>query len=302
LLYSLRDKYKRWAFARDCKGVLATPPIELDPRSAVMMYTQLQHKDVLMGLIAFKSFASRVAVGSVRILDDGSLDAGDKTLLREHLPGVEFLELSAVRNDTCPRGGCWERLLWIARLTRDHFVVQLDSDTLTVGPLPEVAACLAESRSFVIGTWDNQTAETMEFRHGEAVRHLAKVAGKPHIQLLAEANFDKLERFHELSYIRGCAGFAGFAMGSVDTEFIEAVSRQMKSAIGEAWSEWGSEQLMSNIVVANDPRAVVLPHPKYCDCTKLKPDAAFVHFIGSCRFTGGVYARMARLVIAGLQQ
>ncbi len=301
MLYNLRDKYNRWAFARNCGGVLTTPPVRLDQHSDVMMFTQLQHKDVLMALIAAKSFACRVAVGSVRILDDGSLDAGDKALLREHLPGVEFLELSAVRNDACPRGGCWERLLWIARLSRDHFVVQLDSDTLSVGPLPEVASCLAEGRSFVIGTWDRQTAETMEFRQGEAVRHLDAVAGKPHVQLLAEANFDKLERFHELRYIRGCAGFAGFSKGSVDPGFIEVVSRQMTSALGDAWSEWGSEQVMSNIVIANDPRAVVLPHPKYCDCTRLKTDTAFVHFIGSCRFTGGVYARMAHRVIASLQ-
>jgi hypothetical protein len=58
---------------------------------------------------------------------------------------------------------------------------------------------------------------------------------------------------------------------------------------------------MSNILVANAPGAVVLPHPKYADCRKMKLDStAFVHFIGSCRFEGGVYARLGAEVIATL--
>lgn len=300
MLYQLRDKINRFRFSRECAAILATSPLRLDRNSRTLLFTQLQHKDVLMGLIAFKSFAHRVAVGAIRILDDGSLQADDRALLREHLPSVEFLDLAEVRTDACPRGGCWERLLWIARLTRDHHVVQLDSDTLSVTDLPEVAGCLETGRSFVIGTWDNQTVESMAFRQSEAARHLALVSGKPHVQLLAEANFDKLAQFADLRYIRGCAGFAGFARGSVEAGFIEAVSQQMVAAIGEAWRAWGSEQVMSNIVVANDPRATVLPHPKYCDCSKLSEGAAFVHFIGSCRFTGGIYASMARSVIGSL--
>ncbi len=58
-------------------------------------------------------------------------------------------------------------------------------------------------------------------------------------------------------------------------------------------AEWGSEQVMSNIVVANVPSAVVLPHPKYADCHKMEPGVTqFIHFIGSCRFDGGNYARL----------
>ena len=52
----------------------------------------------------------------------------------------------------------------------------------------------------------------------------------------------------------------------------------------------GGELVMSNIVVANIPGAVVLPHPKYADCHKMKPQLTeFIHFIGSCRFDGENY-------------
>ena len=75
----------------------------------------------------------------------------------------------------------------------------------------------------------------------------------------------------------------------------------MWSAIGDKWAEWGSEQVMSNIVVANIPNAIVLPHPKYADCHKMKADVTeFIHFIGSCRFDGGNYGRLAAQVIATL--
>lgn len=280
---------------------MRTPPVRLDSHSELMLFTQLQHKDVLLALIAFKSFASRVPIGCMRILNDGSLTRADFHVLAKHLPTVEFLNISEVRTAACPTGGTWERLLWISRLSRDHYVIQLDSDTLTVGELPEVRTCVNERRSFVIGTWDNQIVESMSSRQATADKYLRSMQSAPHVQLLAEANFDKLTQFATLQYVRGCSGFTGFARGSVDTRFIEMISGEMNSAIGEAWNKWGSEQVMSNIVVANDAGTTVLPHPKYCDCTKLKAGAAaFVHFIGSCRFAGNAYSTMARDVIGGL--
>lgn len=301
MLYRLRDSLNRARLARACQGIYDTPPVRTDPQSDLLLFTQLQHKDVLLALLAFKSFAKRVPIGSLGILDDGSLTTSDRKLLAAHLPGVAFYSLSQVQVQTCPTGGCWERLLWIAKLSREHYVVQLDSDTLTLADLPDVVACVKQRRSFVIGTWDNQILEPMSVRQADATKHLASQPGMPHVQLLAEANFNAIEDWEELRYVRGCAGFAGFARQSVDQDFIERVSRQMMSVLGDSWRKWGSEQVMSNIVVANAPNAVVLPHPKHCDCTKFREDvSAFVHFIGSCRFTGDTYRRLASQVIAEL--
>lgn len=301
MLYNLRDKFNRFRFAQACSGILGTKPARLDSKSNTIVFSQLQHKDVLLALLAFKSFASRVSVGEFRLLNDGSLTGADIELLTFHLPGLEILELDPVRSAACPKGGCWERLLWIARLSRDRYVVQLDSDTLTLDDVPEVAACILENRSFVIGTWDNQDFETMVERANDAKKVLATQQKAPHIQVLAEANFDKLGNYEALRYVRGCAGFSGFSAGSVSLEFIETISQQMRVAIGSAWDQWGSEQVMSNVVVARDPNAHVLPHPKYCDCSKLKSGhAAFVHFIGSCRFTGETYQSLSRQVISTL--
>jgi hypothetical protein len=299
MFYKLKDWIRRSRFAAECNGVLQSPPLALDASSGLVVLSQLQHKDVLMFLLALKSFGRQIKPRAVYVLDDGSLSADDRALLREHVPSLTLLALAAFQSSACPRGGTWERLLAISALVRHSYVIQLDSDTLTLGPIDEVRTCVAEQTAFALGTWDNQKIESMRERCETASR-LATRSGE-HIQVIAEANFDKLSGFESLRYVRGCSGFAGFARQCFTREFVENISTQMSAAIGDKWSEWGSEQVMSNIVIANVPGAVVLPHPKYGDCHKMKPGLTkFIHFIGSCRFAGGNYAQLGAQVIATL--
>ena len=301
MFYNFKDKFRRLGFHLSVRHVFSTAPLGVDPNSPIALMTQLQHKDVLLAVIAFKSFAARIPVNAFYVLNDGSLTPSDFDLMRHHFPGLKFLRMEDAKSEYCPKGGCWERLLSISSLVRNHYVIQLDSDTLTMGDIPEISECVKANQSFVIGTWDGQDFEPMLSRQATAAGLAAKAEKQPHIQLTAEANFNKLDRFQTLKYVRGCAGFSGFAQGSFDRSFVETISAQMLEALGNRWREWGSEQVMSNIVVANSPSARVLPHPKYCDCTKIRPtETVFIHFIGSCRFKGGTYARLARQAIRRL--
>lgn len=299
MLYQIRDRINRLRFAERCKTVLRSAPMAFAPASNLALLTQLQHKDVLLFLLAAKSFARQVQPSAVFVLNDGSLLSDDLALLEEHVPGFVLLELRDFRSADCPAGGTWERLLAIAQLINDYYVVQLDSDTLTVDELDEVRDCVRQQRAFVLGTWDGQKAETMSERWQTA--NMQHPGERAHVQLVAEANFDKLRDFMSLRYVRGCSGFAGFPRRSFLRSFIEAISGQMEVVLGEKWSEWGSEQVMSNIVLANMADCLVLPHPKYSDCSKMKSgQTAFIHFIGSCRFKGGTYARLGASVAATL--
>lgn len=299
MLYRLTDRLSRAQFDAKCRAVLDAPPAALVSESPLLVLSQLQHKDLTMYLLAVKSFARRVEVGAVAVVDDGSLTPGDVEILRRHVPGIRFFALQEFRSPHCPRGGTWERLLAISELARERYVIQLDSDTLALGELPEVAACVTGGVSFVIGTWDQQDFETMAERAGRAKPLASGVAA--HVQVLAEANLDRLTGFRDLRYVRGCSGFSGFARGAVSREFVEAISAEMLAALGPRWTEWGSEQVMSNIAVANAPRARVLPHPKYADCQKMRNgETVFVHFIGSCRFRQGVYATFGAALIEQL--
>ena len=299
MFYRLKDHVRRIRFASECKGVLRSAPVALDASSSLALLSQLQHKDVLMFLLALKSFTRQLRPRAVYVVNDGTLSVDDRDLLKDHVPGLTVFELPSFRSPSCPSGGTWERLLAIASLIDDHYVIQLDSDTLTLGPIDDVRKCIGNQTAFALGTWDNQKIETMRER-SETARKLGPGGGN-HVQVVAEANFDQLADFGSLRYVRGCSGFAGFARKSFTREFVEGISAQMEAAIGEKWRDWGSEQVMSNIVVANIPNAVVLPHPKYADCQKMRPDVTqFIHFIGSCRFDGGTYARLGAQVIGTL--
>jgi hypothetical protein len=122
-----------------------------------------------------------------------------------------------------------------------------------------------------------------------------------HVQVVAEAHLDRIRGFESMRYIRGCSGFSGFPRGSFSRKDLESISEQMHHALGDRWREWGTEQFTSNVIVANTPDPVVLPHPKYCDCTQLRRIPVFVHFIGTCRFKDGQYRRVGRQVIAMLK-
>lgn len=292
MFYKQKDRFRRWRFARQTSGILKSQPIKLDEQGPDLL-TMLQHKDVHMYLAAVKTFAFHIPPHTVHILNDGSLTSNDCDFLSHHIPGVVIHALDTFREPDLPIGGCWERLSTLARLSETRYVIQLDADTLTLGGIPEVAEAVHNKQSFTIGTWDNQKFEPAVDRARTAQTLLGK--GKPHIQLLAESNFDRFKDAQNIRYVRGCAGFAGFAPGEGKVQLIRSLSSQLMAMLGERWSEWGSEQVMSNLVVANQSDAIVLPHPVYADCEKMqKGTTRFIHFIGTCRFEGGNYARLIR--------
>jgi len=300
MFYKLKDRLRRELFSRRVQFLLDTAPMVLGDSSAPAVLSQLQHKDVLMYLAAIKSFAAHVPVGAVHVVDDGSLTQDDRQLLERHIPGIQFKALAECRDENLPTGGTWERLIAIARLSENGYVIQLDADTLSLGPLDEVIQVCRSNRSFAIGTWDRQVIEPVSECSNRARAALAKTS--PHVQMLAEAHFDQLANAASLRYVRGCSGFAGFARGPDKLALMYELSRQLQSELGQAWNNWGSEQVMSNLVVANQPDAMVLPHPDYADCEKMQPGRTrFVHFIGTCRFRGGRYAEMIRNLDWGMK-
>lgn len=64
-----------------------------------------------------------------------------------------------------------------------------------------------------------------------------------------------------LRYVRGSASFTGFPQNSFTRDFVEGISSEMHAAIGSKWEEWGSEQVMSNIVAANIANATASRPP-----------------------------------------
>lgn len=296
MFYALRRRLGKQAFSWRSRGIFETPPIQ-QRRTGVRIVSLLRDADVAMYLLAIKSFYRFLPGAEITVIDDGTLNESHRELLKRQLGGPEIVPIASIETGRCPRGGCWERLLYILDISRDNYVIQLDADMLTTTRVPEVVEAAEANRAFTLAGSPGLQIVSLE----EAA---AAVAGEPdYMQILAERALPQLPLEMGRLYVRGSAGFAGFARGGPSRAEAEAFSVAMEEMLGERWSEWGSEQVTSNYIVCNSPGGLVLPWPKYvCFAPGVAwQEAAMFHFIGTWRFDDGIYAAKAKQVIASLR-
>lgn len=298
----LLRKLREAQFNRAARAILDTPPAR--PRDdGVVIFSMIGTRVLLPYLVAAKSFQSQLGRGRFVILDDGSLTAADRTVLIRHLGDPVIHSIAAVDTGPCPRGGTWERLLTILDLRRTDYVIQLDSDTVALGPVREVQEAIDAGRSFTLaGGVDSAILPVA--RVGELARSAAET-GRGHVQSAIEQVMDRIAipGRTELHYVRGCSGFAGFAPGSEGRALAEQFSVAAEALLGRSrWEEWGTEQVTSNFVIANDPGARLLPYDRYLNFWNepVGDRASFVHFVGTYRFHGGAYVGAVRQAVAQL--
>lgn len=307
MFFRARRAFHRAWFDLNTRSLLETAP--LPPSDAPLsdapltVATMLCHGEVLMYLLAIKSFARELGQSPrVVVLNDGSLTADDEKRLHAQIASLTIVPISAVGTGVCPRGSCWERLMLISDLVQDGYVVQLDSDTLTLGPIPEVLAAIAENRSFtLLGDRSFPEVEPM-------LAACARLKGNTHaqVQAVCERGFDQLPEAGKLKYLRGNAGFVGYARGSIDRERIGWFSELMRRIAGPKWDEWGSEQVTSNLLIANAENPLPLPPPRYVSywahADVPYEQSSFLHLIGPHRYDQGFYLRHAKRVVRELRQ
>lgn len=297
ILQKLAVRINKKRFNQTASRVLQTPPVRLNPGSGLAVLSQAYDADLYLYLVAAKSFAKHIPPAIFIVVDDGLSDA-NKALIGQHLVNVRFLPRRQVPNTHCPAGGTWERILSIADVSKDYYVVQLDSDTVTVRRPEVVAEALAQNRSFTLSTGMGRHFISAEQAHTQALAF-----DSHHVQVLAERALYKVPELSEKQYIRGCSGFAGFARGSLSRDAIEKFSLLMQTQLGkECWASWGTEQFTSNYLIANTHNPMALPFEKYPYwAPKMNLEQAqLVHFIGDNRFTSSKYARVAAKAIQGL--
>jgi hypothetical protein len=303
LIDRLLRKLREYRFLRGIRPVLSTPPAA-STHDGVVLLSMIGTKVLLPYLVAAKSLRANLGRGRFVILDDGTLTAEDKQVLAHHLGNPRILPIAAVDTGPCPRGGTWERLLTILDLRADDFVIQLDSDVVVLEPVGEVVAAIESGRSFTLrGGGD---AELTDATETVAVASRLSAPGRQHVQLAIELAMDRVQipGRGSIRYVRGCSGFAGFAPGSEGRALAEAFSREGDRLLGrDHWAEWGSEQVTSNFVVANEPDPLLLPYDRYLNFwdDPIPSGVAVVHFIGTYRYHRGAYLAAARRAIAALR-
>ncbi|OJW69834.1 MAG: hypothetical protein BGO57_16990 [Sphingomonadales bacterium 63-6] len=307
-MIQLRDtllrKLREQLHLRQSRAVLGTAPL-LPADDGVILYSMIGTKVLLPYLVAIKSLHQHLRRGRIVILDDGTLTPADKAVLAYHLGDPEIRHIAEVDLGPCPRGCVWERLLLLLELRKDAYVIQVDSDTVTLGPVPEVAAAIDQGCNFTLKGEDSARWLPVD-DFVKTTPGFDPFSPETHVQGATE---EILPQIHAglpqpSYYVRGCAGFAGFAPGGLGRKSAEDFSREAEAILGhESWKRWGSEQVMSNVIVANEGEPVLLPYDRYLNFwnEQLPADTRFAHFIGTYRFHLGAYAEATRRAIAALK-
>jgi len=304
MFYRLRDLFNRIFFNISVRKILSTPPLCPSIKGKKIIFlSMLSHKDLIMYLVAIKSLYSFWRLGEIVLLNDGSLTGNDLDLISRHLPIYEIHNVSSVDVGACPRGGCWERLVLISSyVEKGFYVIQVDSDTVTIADCQEVLNCYYNNKPFVLRGEKTAKISTLIDISSASKKKLKKLRNKNLVQLVFESYLQDLVGYpvHRLRYVRGCAAFAGFPPYSFTFSDLERFSLNMENLVGNLWYAWGSEQFCSNFILANMSDLFLLPWHKYRNYDGELSNfegISFLHFIGIHRFKRGVYRKLANKVI-----
>ena len=285
-----RSRIEATRHAEAITGILETPPIE-QRHDGVVLFSMIGTAVLLPYLVAVKSLWHHLGRGRVAILDDGTLTAQDRAILAHHCGDPQIMRIADVKLNEFPAGGTWERLLTILDNRAGEYWIQLDSDTVTIGAVPEIAEAIARNRSFLfLGGRDAEVGPLplREFRE----RFYPRGKQEGHVQARIESRLDSIDAERGWKYTRGCSGFAGFAATGSGRPLASAFLTEMKRMIGEEdVSIWGTEQVTSNFHLSNEAEPVVLPYDRYMNYWN-EPwgeDTGFIHFVGTHRHDNGAY-------------
>lgn len=298
MLYNLKREVARTLFNWQVRGIFKTPPVQvIDAPLRIVSLLGQPTPEISMYLLAMKGLYRHLGRGRITIITDKKTVAMHGEMLRHHLPGITFEMIDEIDTGSCQKGGCWERLAYIIRRTQEEYVIQMDSDTLPVGnDLSEVADCIEHNISFTYA--DNHwRIESMAKIAENASAEDSKYVGD-----VLERKFATWPNAQQMKFVKGSAGFSGFARGQFDLAKLEYFHTEMKKSLGNRWREWGTEQSASNFLIANAPGAVTLPYPAYQTgpLPTHDPRTKFIHFIGSNRYRGNVFAKSGRRMISEL--
>lgn len=280
-------------------AILHTPPI-VPKADGLVLFSMIGTAVLLPYLVAVKSLWRQLGRGRVALLDDGTLTAQDRAVLAQHCGDPEILRLADVPLGNFPAGGTWERFLTILDRRGSEYWIQLDSDTVTLGPVPEIEQAVTHNRSFaLLGGADAEIGALPTAEFSRSLYPEGAVEG--HVQVRIESRLGQIPPDLGWRYVRGCSGFAGFAAGGSGRPLAAAFLNEMERLIGrENRTIWGTEQVASNFQLANDRDPLLLPYARYLNYwgEDYPQDAAFVHFVGAHRYDHGAYAAASRQAIA----
>lgn len=294
--YNLNRRLQVARFNMKTKKIFETPPIRIvsAPWSIVSM---VGDNDVGMYILALKSFYKKLGSGNVTAIISKKMADSAVKQISDHFIGIELEFLEDIDVGPFQRGGTWERLIYIVQKSRGCYVLQLDCDTLTIGPdISEITNSIKINASYAYSD-SNRPVKTLSDAGYEATASTSNYVGT-----VLERSFCNWPDARSLKYCRGSSAITGFAVASCDVAKLEFFHSNMKKFLGDRCREWGTEQCASNFMIANSPNVSILPFPAYSTYPGLGTDKGvkMYHFLGSVRYRDGYYARTGIKIIQDL--
>ena len=286
----LLKNFQKFRFDQTAKKVLNTAPVKYRVDPSVTIVSMVGNSTVNMYLLAIKSFMKNFGRGTVEAINDGSLSADDLKVISHHVPNIQFSAANDVNTYDGPSYISWKRLYRVQKLAETSYVIQLDSDTLSLGPLIDVDDAVRANRGFLIGS--NRWSNAVDVN---TLKDIVSQWNNNHVQARAEAIFHKLDFYQDgTRYLRGCAGFAGYPKNFAKIEQIRSLANEIYEHVGDDWKKWGSEQTATMCLISKCNGSRILPWPMYqnFDFPNTKENIAsmnLIHFIGTNRYERGVY-------------
>lgn len=289
----LQHKYFDW-YVRDALNLNKVSRDE-EINKGLCILTMLCKRDFFQYLVSIHSFTSFLNPEKIVVVNDGSLEDWQILHLRKLIDDITVLNGTDFIDSRVPTYTSWRRMLAIESFVNDFFVIQLDADLLSKYNLDEIQRAYQSNYSFILGT-DCDSFSSLNEAQTAAINR--NQPNNKHVQHQSELNLDVLNEIGFTHYVRGCAGFAGYAKGSFNKETLIQISNCMFSRIGNKWEEWGSEQTAANMMISNMPSAKVLPLSYYGSVARYSRELKLIHFLGSWRFQGLLYNKLAKQYIS----
>jgi hypothetical protein len=307
MLYRVRKRLHTTRFWLAARGIYRTPPLPCDPTADCSIHTMLSHSDLLMYLLAIKSFLRFRPLARVVVHSDGSLTRGDEAVLHAHVPNIRIVsspeadtraqqELNPFLLDWRRRDASWRRVidteLWCETPRR----MIIDADILTIRQPSAVLEWMAGAgggRPLLFGAPAGPPSGPIAAGVGR--RHMQTIFREQLATVAALAN-------RPAEFFQGAtSGYYGCER-ELSLSAIETVLRAGLEA-GVPMHEWGGEQCLVVYLLSTaqpirlDPRQYVNFAP---EVKERLPEVAVAHFFGTFRYHGGIYPRLAAAVVRDL--
>ena len=285
--------------AEAIKGILDTPPITTRD-DGLVLFAEIGTEELLSCLVAIKSLHAQLGRGRVALLDDGTLIGSDRALLAHHCGDPEIIAPVDKSDGPLPDGPGWRALSTLLDRRNCEYWLWLSNDSVTLGPVPEVAHAIALNASVMLP--GDETVEQAQPLGLFCRTTYPDGPATDDVTARLESRLSRIDR-PDWRYVRGDAALMGFAAGGPGLRTAAAFRAGLEQfASAEELSEAGAAQVVANLLLASETRTMILPHERYrhSSAAGWDADTSFLRFGDDDRLADGRYAEASQIAIETL--